>query len=85
MTFFLGHVLFKISLVCWTNLLCLYRFVRFVNTPEILERVYTTESEILQIEEAIAIQGNNSMGISTVSKYQALLYDWLSALKRMFQ
>jgi len=70
MTIFLGHILFKISLVCWTNLLCLYRFVRFVNTPEILERVYTTESEILQIEEAIAIQGNNSMGISTVSKYQ---------------
>ncbi|GAU43014.1 hypothetical protein TSUD_28330 [Trifolium subterraneum] len=41
------------------------RFVRFVNTPEILERVYTTESEILQIEEAIAIQGNNSIGIGT--------------------
>lgn len=55
--------------MCWTNLLCLYRFVRFVNTPEILERVYTTESEILQIEEAIAIQGNNSIGIGTVSKY----------------
>ncbi|KAF4349331.1 hypothetical protein G4B88_003163 [Cannabis sativa] len=35
------------------------RFVRFVRTPEVLERVYTLESEILQIEEAIAIQGNN--------------------------
>jgi hypothetical protein len=46
-----------------------------VSTPEILERVYTIESEILQIEEAIAIQGNNSIGIGTVSKYQALLYD----------
>jgi hypothetical protein len=71
--------------VCWTNLLWFYRFVRFVNTPEILERVYTTESEILQIEEAIAIQGNNSIGIGTVSIYQAFLYDRLSALKRSFQ
>ncbi|KAK7268854.1 hypothetical protein RIF29_21563 [Crotalaria pallida] len=42
------------------------RFVRFVNTPEILERVYTIESEILQIEEAIAIQGNNSIGVSSL-------------------
>lgn len=43
------------------------RFVRFVSTPEILERVYTIESEILQIEEAIAIQGNNDTGLSIVS------------------
>ncbi|KAJ8547220.1 hypothetical protein K7X08_010806 [Anisodus acutangulus] len=35
------------------------RFVRYVSTPEILERVYTIESEILQIEESIALQGNN--------------------------
>ncbi|KAK8623805.1 hypothetical protein V6N13_065168 [Hibiscus sabdariffa] len=41
------------------------RFVRFVNTPEILERVYTVESEILQIEEAIAIQSNNNIWLST--------------------
>ncbi|KAI4318050.1 hypothetical protein L6164_025859 [Bauhinia variegata] len=41
------------------------RFVRFVSTPEILERVHTIESEISQIEEAIAIQGNNSIGNST--------------------
>lgn len=38
------------------------RFVRFVSNPEILERVYTIESEILQIEEAIALQGNNDSG-----------------------
>ncbi|XP_059632337.1 COP1-interacting protein 7 [Cornus florida] len=42
------------------------RFVRFVSTPEILERVYTIESEILQIEEAIAIQGNNDIGLNSV-------------------
>ncbi|KAL1330291.1 hypothetical protein HN51_047521 [Arachis hypogaea] len=46
------------------------RFVRFVNTPEILERVYNLESEVLQIEEAIAIQGNNCIGISTLEEEQ---------------
>ncbi|KAK4266166.1 hypothetical protein QN277_027128 [Acacia crassicarpa] len=46
------------------------RFVRFVSTPEILERVYTIESEILQIGEAIAIQGNNTIGISTQEENQ---------------
>ncbi|ESW17895.1 hypothetical protein PHAVU_007G277200 [Phaseolus vulgaris] len=46
------------------------RFVRFVSTPEILERVYTVESEIAQIEEAIAIQGNNSVGMSFVEENQ---------------
>ncbi|XP_014514245.1 COP1-interacting protein 7 isoform X1 [Vigna radiata var. radiata] len=46
------------------------RFVRFVSTPEILERVYTIESEIAQIEEAIAIQGNNSVGMSFVEENQ---------------
>ncbi|XP_077252855.1 COP1-interacting protein 7-like isoform X2 [Tasmannia lanceolata] len=42
------------------------RFVRFVSTPEVLERVNTIESEILQIDEAIAIQGNDNTGLSTV-------------------
>ncbi|RRT74611.1 hypothetical protein B296_00028710, partial [Ensete ventricosum] len=42
------------------------RFVRFVSTPEVLERVTTIESEILQIENAIAIQGNDNLGLSTV-------------------
>ncbi|XP_022740087.1 COP1-interacting protein 7-like [Durio zibethinus] len=45
-------------------------FVRFVSTPEILERVYTVESEILQIEEAIAIQSNNKIGLSAVEDPQ---------------
>jgi len=55
-----------------------------VSTPEILERVYTVESEILQIEEAILIQGNNSLGISTVCKYLHTLFDSL-ALQSLFQ
>ncbi|KDP40353.1 hypothetical protein JCGZ_02351 [Jatropha curcas] len=47
------------------------RFVRFVSTPEILERVYTLESEIIQIEEAIAIQSNNEIGLNMVEDHQA--------------
>ncbi|KAL5542285.1 hypothetical protein UlMin_009995 [Ulmus minor] len=47
------------------------RFVRFVSNPEVLERVYTLESEILQIEQAITIQGNNDMGLSAVEENQA--------------
>ena len=43
------------------------RFVRFVSTPEILERVYTLESEILQIEEAISVQSNSDGGLHNVS------------------
>ncbi|KAK9146407.1 hypothetical protein Sjap_006310 [Stephania japonica] len=42
------------------------RFVRFVSTPEVLERVTTIESEILQIEEAISIQNNDNLGMNTV-------------------
>ncbi|KAJ6911268.1 hypothetical protein NC652_021791 [Populus alba x Populus x berolinensis] len=47
------------------------RFVRFVSTPEVLERVYYVESEILQIEKGIAIQSNNDMGLSSVEDHQA--------------
>lgn len=43
------------------------RFVRFVSTPEVLERVDTIESEMLQIEEAIIIQNNDNLGLSSVS------------------
>ncbi|KAL0907401.1 hypothetical protein M5K25_021809 [Dendrobium thyrsiflorum] len=44
------------------------RFVRFVSTPEVLERVNTIESEILQIEEAISSQENDNLGLSTVEE-----------------
>ncbi|PRQ36644.1 hypothetical protein RchiOBHm_Chr4g0393911 [Rosa chinensis] len=50
----------------WFTKSTVERFVRFVSTPEVLERVYTLESEILQIEEAITIQGNHDMGFNPV-------------------
>lgn len=60
------------------------RFVRFVSTPEILERVSTLESEILQIEEAISIQGNNDTGQSNVNcliyRYFILILIWNQVL-----
>lgn len=57
------------------------RFVRFVSTPEVLERVFTIESEILQIEEAIAIQSKNDMGLSTVEDRQAKLTESIEGRK----
>ncbi|KAL0388440.1 UNVERIFIED_CONTAM: COP1-interacting protein 7 [Sesamum radiatum] len=54
----------------WFTKATMERFVRFVSTPEILERVYTIETEILQIEEAIAMQSNNDVGQSIVEDHQ---------------
>ena len=47
-----------------------------MSTPEVLERVNTVESEMLQIDEAIAIQSNENLGLSTVSfsPYQIHFY-----------
>ncbi|KAL5197670.1 hypothetical protein ABZP36_001182 [Zizania latifolia] len=45
------------------------RFVRFVSTPEVLERVTTIESEILQLEDAIAIQSNDNHGLRSVEDH----------------
>ncbi|TVU00988.1 hypothetical protein EJB05_53565 [Eragrostis curvula] len=45
------------------------RFVRFVSTPEVLERVTTLESEILQLEDAIAIQSNDNLGLRSVEDH----------------
>lgn len=53
----------------WFTKGTLERFVRFVSTPEILERVYTIESEIVQIEKAISIQGNNDIGTITIEDH----------------
>ncbi|XP_008802181.2 COP1-interacting protein 7 [Phoenix dactylifera] len=57
------------------------RFVRFVSTPEVLERVNTVESEILQIEEAIAIQGNDNLGLSTVEDHQTKPLEYIEGSK----
>jgi hypothetical protein len=53
------------------------RFVRFVSTPGILERVTTIESEILQIEEAIAIQSSDNIGLSNVSRFFIFIFQTL--------
>ncbi|CAH8278527.1 unnamed protein product [Arabidopsis lyrata] len=42
------------------------RFVRFVSTPEVIERVYTLETEIIQIKEAIGIQNNSETALTVV-------------------
>ncbi|CAM0878148.1 unnamed protein product [Alopecurus aequalis] len=41
------------------------RFVRFVSTPEVLERVTTVEAEMLQLEDAITIQTNENLGLKS--------------------
>ncbi|OVA02370.1 hypothetical protein BVC80_9099g173 [Macleaya cordata] len=61
----------SVSDATWFTKGTVERFIRFVSTPEVLERVNTIESEILQIEEAIAIQGNENMGLSTVEDHHA--------------
>lgn len=54
----------------WFTKATLERFVRFVSTPEILERVHMLETEILQIEEAIIAQSCNDMGQTIVEDHQ---------------
>lgn len=39
-----------------------------MSNPEVLERVYTLETEIIQIKEAIGIQNNCEMALTVVSK-----------------
>ncbi|CAN7003746.1 unnamed protein product [Brassica oleracea var. botrytis] len=41
-------------------------FVRFVSNPDVLERVYTLETEIMQIREAIGIQYNSEVALPVV-------------------
>ncbi|OEL34202.1 hypothetical protein BAE44_0004777 [Dichanthelium oligosanthes] len=61
--------------VSWFTRGTVERFVRFVSTPEVLERVTTIESEILQIEDAIAIQGNDSLGLRSVENHNGKSVD----------
>lgn len=54
----------------WFTKATLNRFVRFVNTPEVLERVNTIESEIIQIGKSVAIQLSENLGLSAVNVHQ---------------
>lgn len=38
-----------------------------MSTPEVIERVYTLETEIIQIKEAIGIQNNLETALTVVS------------------
>ncbi|KAJ1292586.1 hypothetical protein BS78_01G001300 [Paspalum vaginatum] len=60
------------------------RFVRFVSTPEVLERVSTIESEILQIVDAIAIQVNDSLGLRSVEDHNGKLVDGIEGRKTSY-
>lgn len=40
--------------------ICWYRFVRFVSTPEVLERFVTTEKEIVQIENSMSTDADGN-------------------------
>ncbi|KAL5998729.1 hypothetical protein ACLOJK_009674, partial [Asimina triloba] len=56
--------------ISWFTKGTVERFVRFVSTPEVLERVNTIESEILQIDEAIANQSIDNHGLNAVEDHQ---------------
>ena len=38
-----------------------------MSTPEVLERVTTVEAEMLQLEDAIAVQSSENLGLRSVS------------------
>ncbi|XP_006650936.1 COP1-interacting protein 7-like [Oryza brachyantha] len=57
------------------------RFVRFVSTPEVLERVTTIESEILQIEDAINVQRSDNLGLRSVEDYNEKLMECIGDSK----
>ncbi|KAJ0234723.1 hypothetical protein HA466_0271910 [Hirschfeldia incana] len=50
----------------WFTKATIQRFVRFVSNPDVLERVYTLETEIMQIREAIGIQNNSDVALTVV-------------------
>lgn len=50
------------ALLNWLMLLCFNRFVRFVSTPEVLERFVTVEREIEQIDNSIHSNEANAAG-----------------------
>ncbi|KAJ8567882.1 hypothetical protein K7X08_020604 [Anisodus acutangulus] len=55
----------------WLTKATLQRFVRFVSTPEILERFVTTEREITQIESEKANAEGNASAFDGESKFSA--------------
>ncbi|KAF0917982.1 hypothetical protein E2562_021680 [Oryza meyeriana var. granulata] len=60
------------------------RFVRFVSTPEVLERVTTIESEILQIADAITVQGSDNLGLRSLEDYNEKLVECIGGSKTSY-
>ncbi|KAG5411128.1 hypothetical protein IGI04_007447 [Brassica rapa subsp. trilocularis] len=50
----------------WFTKATIQRFVRFVSNPDVLERVYTLETEIMQMREAIGIQHISKVALPVV-------------------
>ncbi|XP_009123881.1 COP1-interacting protein 7 isoform X2 [Brassica rapa] len=50
----------------WFTKATIQRFVRFVSNPDVLERVYTLETEIMQMREAIGIQHISEVALTVV-------------------
>ncbi|KAL5219569.1 hypothetical protein ABZP36_020253 [Zizania latifolia] len=61
------------------------RFVRFVSTPEVLERVTTIESEILQIEDAITVQGSDNPGLRYVEDHNGKMVECTGGSKTNYE
>ncbi|KAF2532234.1 hypothetical protein F2Q70_00031240 [Brassica cretica] len=51
------------DIAVWFTKATIERFVRFVSNPDVLERLYTLETEIKQIREAIGIQNNSEIAL----------------------
>ncbi|CAH8332471.1 unnamed protein product [Eruca vesicaria subsp. sativa] len=52
----------------WFTKATIQRFVRFVSNPDVLERVYTLETEIMQIREAVSIQNNCEVALTVAEE-----------------
>ncbi|CAA0818223.1 COP1-interacting protein-related [Striga hermonthica] len=63
----------KSSDAAWFTKATLERFVRFVSTPEVLERVYTIENEIIQIEEGITLQRSSGKALPVSNEEKAIV------------
>ncbi|CAK9232504.1 unnamed protein product [Sphagnum troendelagicum] len=70
--------------VPWFTKGLMERFVRFVSTPELLERVSIVELELSQIEEAINLQTNDCSAVCLLSS-GLLITSWVCYRRRLLR